>query len=108
MIVYWDLLILSTIIVNYAFIRTIAMLLNDRLKVYRVILALIVSVLMLLLYFLPYKTYYAIRYIMGVLVGLIAFSNKSIKIKIIEIVLFYLLTMTLITITINGKKKLKL
>ena len=83
MIVYWDLLILSTIIVNYAFIRTIAMLLNDRLKVYRVILALIVSVLMLLLYFLPYKTYYAIRYIMGVLVGLIAFSNKSIKIKII-------------------------
>ena len=88
MIVYWDLLILSTIIVNYAFIRTIAMLLNDRLKVYRVILALIVSVLMLLLYFLPYKTYYAIRYIMGVLVGLIAFSNKSIKIKIIEIVLF--------------------
>lgn len=96
MIVYWDLLILSTIIVNYAFIRTIAMLLNDRLKVYRVILALIVSVLMLLLYFLPYKTYFAIRYIMGVLVGLIAFSNKSIKIKIIEIVLFYLLTMTFI------------
>ena len=33
---------------------------------------------------------------MGVLIGLIAFSNKSIKIKIIEIVLFYLLTMTFI------------
>ena len=87
MIVYWDLLILSTIIVNYAFIRTIAMLLNDRLKVYRVILALIVSVLMLLFYFLPYKTYYAIRYIMGVLVGLIAFSNKSL-IKLFDIILF--------------------
>lgn len=96
MVVYWDLLIISTIIVNYAFIKTIALILNDKLKAYRVIIALVISVLMLLLYFLPYQTYYAIRYIMGVIVGLVAFSNKSIRIRIIEIILFYLLTMTYI------------
>lgn len=96
MIVYVDLLILSTIIVNYLFIKTIAVIFHEKLSLLRTILALILSCLMLLLYYLPYHFYFIIRYFMGIIIGFIAFPKSDPKIKIIKIIIFYLLNMMFI------------
>jgi len=96
MIVYVDLIILATLVVNFAFIKTISFFAKEKLKPIRVIIGLLLSVLSLLLYFLPYKVYFAIRYIVGLVIGWIVFTSKDVKIKIIEIVIFYFLTMAFI------------
>ena len=96
MIVYVDLIILATIVVNFAFIKTIAFFAKEKLHPFRVILGLLISVLSLLLYFLPYKIYFSIRYLVGLVIGGIVFTSKDVKIKIIEIVVFYFLTMAFI------------
>lgn len=96
MIVYVDLIIFSTIIVNYLFIKTIAIIYNEKLNIIRTILALLISCISLLLYLLPYKTYFIIRYFIGILIGVIAFENNNIKNKIIKIVIFYILNMSFI------------
>lgn len=96
MVVYVDLIILATIIVNYAFIKTIAYVAKDKLSPLRVSIGLVISVVSLLMYFLPYKFYFALRYLVGLGIGLIVFSHKDVKIKIIEITVFYFLTMAFI------------
>lgn len=96
MVVYVDLLIISTIFVNYVFIKTIAVIFKEKLSILRVIFALILSVLMLLLYFIPYNVFFTIRYFMGILIGMLAFKTKSIKTKIIKIAIFYILNMSFI------------
>ncbi len=96
MIVYVDLIILATLVVNFAFIKTISFFAKEKLKPIRVILGLFLSVVSLLLYFLPYQVYFAIRYIVGLIIGWIVFTSKDVKIKIIEIVVFYFLTMAFI------------
>lgn len=96
MIIYIDLLILSTILVNFVFIKTIALIFKEKLSMIRVSISLILSVLLLLLYFLPYQFYFFIRYFMGIIIGMIAFQKSDIKQKMIKIVIFYLLNMTFI------------
>ena len=91
MIIYIDLLILSTILVNFVFIKTIALIFKEKLSMIRVSISLILSVLLLLLYFLPYQFYFFIRYFMGIIIGMIAFQKSDIKQKLIKIVIFYLL-----------------
>ena len=96
MIIYIDLLILSTILVNFVFIKTIALIFKEKLSMIRVSISLILSVLLLLLYFLPYQFYFFIRSFMGIIIGMIAFQKSDIKQKLIKIVIFYLLNMTFI------------
>ncbi|MCM1261005.1 MAG: sigma-E processing peptidase SpoIIGA [Prevotella sp.] len=96
MIVYLDLLILSTVVVNWAFIKTIAFFFKEKLSLIRLLLALALSVGLLFLYLLPYRTYFALRYIAGIFIGIVAFHPGNVKVKIIEIVLFYFLTMAFI------------
>lgn len=96
MVVYIDLLIISTLIVNYAFIKTIAIVFHENIRVIRLIISLLTSAISLLLYLLPYRAYFSIRYLIGIIIGFIAFDNKNIKIRIIEISIFYLLTMSFI------------
>lgn len=96
MIVYVDLIILATLVVNFAFIKTISFFAKEKLKPLRVIIGLLLSVASLLLYFLPYKVYFAIRYLVGLIIGWIVFTSKDVKIKIIEIIIFYFLTMAFI------------
>lgn len=96
MIVYLDLLILSTVVVNWAFIKTIAFFFKEKLNLIRLLLALVLSVGLLFLYLLPYRAYFALRYIAGIVIGIVAFHPKNIKVKIIEIVIFYFLTMAFI------------
>ena len=96
MVVYIDLLILSTVFVNYIFIKTIAIIFKEKLLIFRTMIALMLSVLMLLLYFIPYNIFFVIRYFMGIIIGIVAFKSKSIKTKIIKIAIFYILNMSFI------------
>lgn len=96
MIIYIDLLILSTILVNLVFIQTIAFIFKEKLSILRLIFSLLLSVLMLLLYLLPYQFYFSIRYFMGIIIGWVAFKKTDFRQKVIKIVLFYLLNMTFI------------
>ena len=89
-------MILSTILVNFVFIKTIALIFKEKLSIIRVLISLVLSVAMLLLYFLPYQFYFFIRYFMGIIIGMIAFKKSDVKQKIIKIVIFYLLNMTFI------------
>lgn len=96
MIVYLDLLILSTVVVNWSFIKTIAFFFKEKLNPIRLLLALVLSVGLLFFYLLPYRTYFALRYVAGILIGIVAFQPRNIKVKIIEIAIFYFLTMAFI------------
>lgn len=96
MIIYIDLIIISTIFVNYLFIKTINIMFKEKTSYIRLIVSLLVSVLSLALYLLPYKTYFVIRYFIGIIIGIIAFKNNNPKSKIIKIIIFYILNMSFI------------
>lgn len=96
MIIYIDLIIISTIFVNYLFIKTINIIFKEKTSFIRLIVSLLVSVLSLALYLLPYKTYFVIRYFIGIIIGIIAFKNNNPKSKIIKIIIFYILNMSFI------------
>lgn len=96
MVVYVDLLIISTIVVNYIFIKLITLIFKEKINYIRLIISLILTVLMLLLFFLPYKVFFVIRYFMGIIIGIVAFGDKSIKNKIIKIAIYYMLNMAFI------------
>ena len=85
MIIYIDLLILSTILVNFVFIKTIALIFKEKLSIIRVLISLVLSVAMLLLYFLPYQFYFFIRYFMGIIIGMIAFKKSDVKQKSLKL-----------------------
>ena len=105
MVIYLDLLILSTIVVNYLFIKTIAIIFHEKLSIIRVIISLVMSVLMLFLYLAPYQFYFIVRYFMGIIIGMIAFRKSDLKIKIIKIVIFYILNMMFIGCLVVFKVK---
>lgn len=96
MIIYLDLLILSTILVNYLFIKTISVIYKEKLSLIRVIISLVLSVVSLLLYLLPYKIYFVIRYFIGIIIGMIVFKDNNKLNKLIKIIIFYLLNMAFI------------
>lgn len=96
MIIYIDLLIITTVIVNYAFIKTISIIFNEKLNIYRVLISLLISVISLLLYLLPYKVYYSVRYLIGIPIGMIAFKTKNLQEKIIKITVYYFLNLAFI------------
>lgn len=96
MVVYIDLIIIATCIVNYSFIKTINILFHHSTSFIRMFLALLLSVVSLVLYLLPYNYFFIIRYFIGIFIGIIAFNHQNKKIKIIKIVLFYILNMTFI------------
>lgn len=95
MIVYLDLVIISTIIVNYAFIKTISLIFKEKMNIIRIILGLILSVLSLLLFILP-SSIYNLRYFVGIIIGIVSFKYDNIQNFIIKIALFYLLNMAFI------------
>lgn len=95
MIVYLDLVIISTIIVNFAFIKLISVIFMEKLNAIRVICGLICCVLSLLLFILPIEIY-NLRYFVGIIIGIISFSYYDIKNFIIKITTFYLLNLSFI------------
>ncbi len=96
MIVYWDLVLLTNIVVDFAFIKTIAVIYHEKLKWYRVVLALLLGQIAILLFFLPIKYLYNFRYIIGIFMGMIAYnSSKPLK-KFLMIVCFYIINLVFI------------
>lgn len=96
MIIYLDLLILSTILVNYLFIKTISIIYKEKLSLIRIIISLVLSVVSLLLYLIPYKVYFVIRYFIGIIIGMIAFKDNNKLNKLIKIIIFYFLNMAFV------------
>ena len=86
MIVYLDLVIISTIIVNYAFIKTISLIFKEKMNIIKIIVGLILSVLSLLLFILP-SSIYNLRYFVGIIIGIVSFKYDNIQNFIIKIAL---------------------
>lgn len=106
MIVYLDLVIISTIFVNYAFLKTLAIIFQVKIIWYRICLALIISVLALMLFIVPISYIYNIRYLLGILIGLIAFPFKKNTSYVALIASFYFVNLafigTLVVFNINN------
>lgn len=91
MIIYIDLVILSTLLVSYSFLKLIYLINNIHYSKIRLYISTFVSTLSIILFFIPYKYISFIRHLYGILVGLIAFKTNSIKYKIKLITSFYIL-----------------
>lgn len=96
MIIYLDQIVISDILINYIFIKLIKILFKEKENIVRTILGLLLSVLSLALYIFFFKYMNILRYFVGILVGLIVFFKKDIKVSIIQIVLYYLLNFSFV------------
>lgn len=96
MIVYWDLVLLTNLIVDYAFLKTLALLYHEKIVWYRLILSLLLGTLSIFLFILPIKYVYNLRYIIGIFMGMIAYnSSKPLK-RFLMIISFYLINLVFI------------
>lgn len=91
MVVYLDLVIISTIITDYAILKLIAEIWKEKIKLHRLIFALVISVLNIFLYIFPFKHLMLLRYFSGVIIPIICFKHNTIKDTIIKIVTYYIL-----------------
>lgn len=96
MVIYLDLVILSTVLVNTLIILGIECIFNSSGNIFRIIISNLLSVVFLSLYLLPIGKLIFIRYLMGILIGYISFNKCNIKNKIIKIVLYYLFNLSLV------------
>ena len=51
MVLYWDLIVASTILVNYSFVKTLLVLFKERVVWWRILITLAISLASLLIYF---------------------------------------------------------
>lgn len=96
MIVYLDLVILSTIIVDLSFIRLISIIWKEKLKLYRLVLGLIINILFVLAFIFPFKDLILLRYLIGFIIILVIFELKSVKDYIIKVITYYILNILFI------------
>lgn len=96
MVVYLDLVILSTVIVNTLIIMGIECIFNEKVNILRIIVSNILSVLFLALYIIPLGKFIFIRYFVGILIGYISFNKCRIKNKVIKICFYYLFNISLV------------
>ncbi len=96
MVIYVDLVLISTILINYLFIKAINVLFNSQVSIIRMVIALILSVLSLLFYLLPYSFLWNLRHFYGIIIGLVAFKDQNINKKVIKIIIFYVMNYLLI------------
>ena len=90
-VVYLDLVIISTILVNYLFIVSIGYLIGERTSFIRICFGLLISVMSLFLYIVPIKYIYNLRYFIGLLIGIV--SYKKGKNKVLGITFMYLINL---------------
>lgn len=93
MIVYLDLVLISNLIVDYAFLKTIALIYKEKIKWYRIILALIIGTISVWLFILPIKYLYNLRYIIGIFMGLIAYNTPKPMKKFLMVISFYIINL---------------
>ena len=93
-VVYIDLVILSTLAVNYLFLKAISILIKQKITFIRLVISLMISVFSLFLFIAPIKFIYNVRYFIGLLIGVIAFKQS--KYKLYAVSLMYILNLSLI------------
>ena len=93
-VVYLDLVILSTILVNYLFIKATSILIKQKLHPVRLLIGLSISLLSLLLFLVPIKYIYNLRYFIGILIGYVSFKKN--KYKLYGVSIIYLMNLSLI------------
>lgn len=96
MIVYIDLVIISTIIVNCLIISGVSVIFNSSINIIRLIVSSICSVLLLFLFINQIGKYGFIRYILGIPLGILSFKEKDLLRKVSKITLYYLMNLTFI------------
>lgn len=96
MIIYVDIVIFFTILINYLFIKAINILFNSKISILRMVIVLMISVLSLMFYILPYPFLWGMRHFYGIIIGLIAFIDKNKTIRIYKILLYYIMNYLLI------------
>lgn len=95
MVLYWDLIIGSTILVNYSFLKTIMIAFRQKVIWWRMIIALVFCTLSLSLFVLP-SFLTSVRYLLGIMIGVIAFPSRRWKELTVQISCFYLLNLAFI------------
>lgn len=96
MVIYVDLVFITTILVNYLFIKAINILFNSKISIWRMMFSLLISVISLLFYIVPYEILWNLRHLYGIIIGIIAFKDHSKSQKILKILIFYLMNYLLI------------
>jgi hypothetical protein len=90
-IVYVDLVIGSTLVINYSLLKTIKLIFKEKNNITRMALALIVSVASLGFFFVSNPYLVSLRYLYGILIAAIAFDWHNKKEAIMKTVIFYLM-----------------
>ena len=91
MVIYLDLLIGSTFLVNFSFIKTISLSFKNNISFGRLLFSSVVATLSLVLFFIPFEFVWNLRHLYGLLIGILAFNDNDLKTRIIKIVSFYVL-----------------
>ena len=106
MVIYLDLLIGSTFLVNFSFIKTISLSFKTNISFKRLFVSSLVATFSLILYFVPYDLFWNLRHLYGIIIGLVSFNDLDKRTKIIKIISFYLLNYmfigTLVIFNINN------
>lgn len=93
MIVYLDLVLISNLIVDYSFLKTIALVYKEKIKWYRMLIALIIGCISIGLFILPIKYLYNVRYIIGIFMGLTAYNTQKPMKRFLMIISFYIINL---------------
>ncbi len=96
MIIYLDLVIITNIIVDYAFLKTIAILYHEKIRWYNLVIALLLGNFSMLLFIIPLPFLYNLRYIIGLLMGLITYHHPEWKKRLLMIISFYIINFVFI------------
>lgn len=93
MVIYWDLVLIINVIVDYAFLKTIAIIFKEEIKWYRALIAILLGSGSLLLFFIPIKYLYNIRYVIGILMGMVAYKCLNPMKRFLMIISFYIINL---------------
>lgn len=96
MVLYLDLIILSNLLITYIFIKTIKVIYKEKFKITQFIFSMLISIISFILFFVPFKYIYNLRYFVGVIIALIAFYKRDFKTVTIQICIFYILNISFI------------
>lgn len=96
MIIYWDLVIITNLIVDYAFLKTISVIFNEKIKLIRLICSLLLGSFSLLLFLIPIKYLFNLRYVIGIMMGMIAYNVKKPEKRLLMIICFYIINLVFI------------
>ncbi|HHU80203.1 MAG: sigma-E processing peptidase SpoIIGA [Bacilli bacterium] len=96
MVLYIDLVIGSTLLVNYSLLKTIKLIFHESKNTRKMVGALLLSVLSLGFFFISNPLILTLRYLFGIAISLVAFDLKNKKAALIKTVIFYLVNFAFI------------